>query len=110
MTQPVDLEALAALKEIMEDEFSSLVTIYLEDAAARLAQLDGLLAGGNLDEIRKHAHSLKGSSSNLGASLLTDLCFQLEQQAKDNQSEGLGGLLTQIDAEFIQVKDALENC
>jgi len=110
MTQPVDLEALAALKDIMEDEFTALVQTYLADAQARVTLLHELLSKQDLDEIRKNAHSLKGSSSNLGASLLTDLCFQVEQQSKDNQLEGLNTLLSQIDEEFVLVKEALENC
>lgn len=110
MTQPVDLEALAALKDIMEDEFTSLVQTYLTDAQTRIALLHELLAAQDLDEIRKNAHSLKGSSSNLGASLLTDLCFQVEQQSKENQAEGLDVLLKQVSEEFTLVKEALENC
>lgn len=110
MTQPVDLEALAALKDIMEDEFTALVETYLADAQARVLLLHELLSQNDLDEIRKNAHSLKGSSSNLGASLLTDLCFQVEQQSKNNQSDGLNTLLLQIDEEFLLVKEALVNC
>jgi len=110
MTQAVDLEALAALKDIMEDEFTALVQTYLADTEARVALLHELLTQQDFDEIRKNAHSMKGSSSNLGASLLTDLCFQVEQQSKGNHLDGLDTLLSQIDEEFLLVKEALENC
>ena len=110
MTHPVDLEALAVLKEIMEDEFTALVHTYLTDAQGRIALMHELLEQQNLDEISKNAHSLKGSSSNLGASLLTDLCFQVEQRSKKDQTEGLDMLIKQIHEEFLLVKEALENC
>ncbi len=108
MTSSVDTETLTMLKEVMEDDFDTLITTYLEDVTTRLPQLKAALASQNCEDLRHGAHSLKGSSSNLGASPLAELCLKVEMLAKDGSVEGVESLLAQIETEFQQVKLQLE--
>lgn len=108
MKGSVDTETLSMLKEVMEDDFSELITTYIDDATSRVEQLSSFLNDKDSEALRHCAHSLKGSSSNLGATALSDLCFEIESRAKDNQLAEVGLYIEQIAEEFLSVKSALE--
>lgn len=82
MAAYLDAVQIAELVELMGDDFDSLVEAYLRDSADRISQLDQALTDGNFDQVRRQAHSLKGSSSNLGALQLAKRCQQLESLAQ----------------------------
>jgi PAS domain S-box-containing protein len=62
---------------------------------------------GNLDDLRRAAHTLKGNSSQVGAVHLSSLCFDLEQAAKTGSLESAAVMIELIQAEFTCVKDSL---
>jgi HPt (histidine-containing phosphotransfer) domain-containing protein len=66
----VDLAILQEVHEIMDGddgaEFRELIQTYLANATEYLAALAQALAEGNIRAIQRTAHSLKGSSGNLG--------------------------------------------
>ena len=107
MTGSVDTETLNMLKEVMEDDFNALISTYLDDAGTRIPQLQTLLEEANAEELRHCAHSLKGSSSNLGAMPLSELCFEVETRAKEQQLGEVEPFLRQIEQEYEQVKTIL---
>ncbi len=109
MTDAVDTDTLAVLREVMEDDFDVLVQTFLDDARERIPQLRSLLAGGDCEGLRQMAHSLKGSSGNLGAAPLSALCFQVEQCAKDRRIDGLEDTLAAIETEFQRVTLQLQS-
>ena len=108
-TMHVDVEVLQELKEVMEDEFETLVNTFLSDSTQRIAALQSALADGNLDELMKSAHSFKGSCGNMGAPYLAELCRQLEENSRSGISDGSDQLISQIIETFSHVKDLLEN-
>ncbi len=108
MTGSVDTETLTMLKDVMEDDFPQLITTYLDDASARIGQLSDLIAAADHEELRHCAHSLKGSSSNLGAMPLSELCFEIETKAKEQQLDGIEPCVDNIKQEFEVVKSVLE--
>ena len=74
----IDPVMLLTLQEIMEDEYPSLLDTYLNDCDERLRLLQAALGDADPHALREAAHSFKGSSRNLGASQLAELCQQLE--------------------------------
>ncbi|MEL7399321.1 MAG: Hpt domain-containing protein [Pseudomonadota bacterium] len=108
MTQSIDSDNLEMLKEVMEDEFGLLLQTYIEDCQSRIPQMKEQLAGTKVDELRRNAHSLKGSSSNIGAIPLSDLARQLEDLAAAGGLEGASELVDQISIEFETVHEALK--
>ncbi len=103
----LDKSSLMALKEIMGSDFKNLIDIFIEDSEARIKQLGNLLKTDNADEIRKMAHSIKGSSGNLYATRMSDFCLDLEKQAHENDLRNANTLHQQIAEEFILVKNEL---
>ncbi|KEQ18186.1 response regulator [Endozoicomonas numazuensis] len=81
----LDMMTLNTLKEIMEEEFDSLVESYLEDAPSLLKDIQNASKEADLQIMIRAAHTLKSSSNNLGASLLAGFSLQVEKLGKDNQ-------------------------
>ncbi|MGI9280662.1 MAG: response regulator [Endozoicomonas sp.] len=81
----LDMVTLNTLKEIMEEEFDSLVDSYLEDAPSLLKDIQNASKEADLQIMIRAAHTLKSSSNNLGASLLAGISLEVEKLGKDNQ-------------------------
>jgi len=104
----LDEEALAELRDVMEDEFEVLIQTYLADSRDRIRSLREALKAGNADAFTKTAHSLKGSCINIGAPRLGELCQKAEAAGKESRMEDAPALLDAIDGEFQQVTEGLD--
>jgi len=104
----LDIEQLAELKEVLEDEFQVLINTYLKDAEFRLALIQDGLDTQNYEAVRLAAHSLKGASANVGATILTSLCEQLEHDCKIKQYTSLHNIFAKTTIEFSHVKRSLQ--
>ena len=105
----VDVEALAELKDIMEDEFDILIETFVNDSEAKISTLSDVIAAGDAEELRKVAHSLKGSSSNVCAAQFSEYARQLEHMGKEGETAGAPEVFEQLKAEFSNVVDTLRN-
>lgn len=105
----VDIDALAELKDIMEDEFDILIDTFVNDSEAKIETLSQVIAAADAEELRKVAHSLKGSSSNVCAAQFSELARQLEHMGKEGSTEGADAIFEQLKQEFAQVVDTLRN-
>jgi HPt (histidine-containing phosphotransfer) domain-containing protein len=103
----LDYETLNTLRQVMEDDFDLLIDTFIQDSNDRISVLRGVISGTNADPIRRAAHSFKGSSSNIGAIRLMDLCSNLEKKAMSNKLEQLDQDLREIEDEFAQVQELL---
>lgn len=101
----LDEEALAELKDVMEDEFPVLIETYINDSRERISALDEAIQACDMEECRKTAHSFKGSCINIGAPRLGDICFRAEQAARESRSEECARYLSQIEEEFRRVRE-----
>lgn len=105
----LDIGALQDLKEIMESEFETLVNTFIADSQSKIDELTSVIAQQDSDELRKVAHSLKGSSSNVCAFRLSEFARQLEMMGKDGAMAGAEGVLANLKAEFTIVSGILNN-
>jgi HPt (histidine-containing phosphotransfer) domain-containing protein len=101
----VDRTVLSALQEVMEEGYPDLLDIFLADSEERLKVLRTADSGDLLVET---AHSFKGSSSNMGALRLTELCHQLELQARSLPWAAVQELVREIDREFAGIRPLYE--
>ena len=78
----VDLEVLRSYEKIQidgePDLIVELIDLYLQDAPRRLAIMKLSLTETNWLSLKREAHSLRGSSGNLGASKMALVCDQIE--------------------------------
>ncbi|MCH8544481.1 MAG: TIGR04282 family arsenosugar biosynthesis glycosyltransferase [Alcanivorax sp.] len=111
----LDHALVAELRDIMGAEFPMLVQAYLRDAGARLEELRALVAGGadaaRDEALRRAAHTLKGSSSNLGAVRVAALCAALEAVMAGPDPAHSGGdanrLIAELEDATAEASDAL---
>ena len=97
----LDDQLVNELRDIMGAEFPVLVHAWLRDAEARLSELHTLMNGPVAPDhaaIRRAAHSLKGSSSNLGAVRVSRLCAQLEASAEKHEAVSAERLSALVEA------------
>ncbi|KEF31929.1 Hpt domain protein [Marinobacter nitratireducens] len=104
----LDEEALAELQDVMEDEFEVLIHTFINDSRDRIAGLRHAATNGDADAFAKMAHSFKGSSINIGAPHLGELCLVAEKAGKAQSLEDSESMLSNIEEEFRTVTDMLE--
>lgn len=108
MTDTVlDQQLVRELRDIMGDDFDNLVAAFVRDGRERLAGLREA-CGGDPEHLQQLAHSFKGSSSNLGALEMTELCLALEQHAVDQARAEQ--LLDQLEVAYQRACEALGAC
>jgi len=82
----LDRHALDAIRGLQNDSAPDLlarvVHVYFESAPSLIERLRTGLAAHDTEAVRVAAHSLKSSSANLGATVLADMCKQLELAAR----------------------------
>jgi HPt (histidine-containing phosphotransfer) domain-containing protein len=103
----IDLKTFNLLKESMGEEIvPALVTTFLRDAAAQIAQMREAVAASDADSFRRAAHSLKSSAATMGASDLSALARELEVMGQ-NKDLGVGNRLEVLEEAFGLVKNTL---
>lgn len=103
----LDKEVVSELQDVMGQDFQMLVDSFHRDGEQRLEALHSAFAAGDLETLRRQAHSFKGSSGNLGAVRVFDLCMQLESLAREGETGQVSDLLTRLRDAFDQACEAL---
>jgi len=106
---PVAIENLRMINPDDGGEFvRELIDIFLADTPRRLAEIESALASGNAADLTRAAHTIKGSASNFGATRLSALAKEIEQQGKGSALAAARTALPALRAEFARVQPALE--
>lgn len=87
---------LEQLGSVIGDELLSVLTLFRTEALSIAQQLTEALEQDDRKRVRLLAHSLKGSSSNLGANALLDCCKRLEDNALTGTTVELNGFLQEL--------------
>jgi len=99
------------LKELGGDDPSFLTEVilqFLHEGPDHVAVIRHTVRDGNVDALMNAAHTFKGSCRNMGALLLGDLCFFLEQKGRTGEANGLEDVLKELEHEYSRVHVALE--
>lgn len=81
--------------------------LFLEKAPQQIQKMKDAFSCGDASLLERHAHTLKGGSSNIGASKFSDEAFHLELAAKGGDMDKCGLLLEQIEREMVNLQTAL---
>jgi HPt (histidine-containing phosphotransfer) domain-containing protein len=108
----VDLAVLAGLEgaqvEGEPDIVVELMELYLEDASGKLAAMHEDLVEKGGRSVGRFAHSLRGSSANLGARRVAALCEGLERMVEGDPSCSMGVLLNRLELALACVRRVFE--
>jgi HPt (histidine-containing phosphotransfer) domain-containing protein len=112
----VDVSVLGTLRDVMGGEYPALLDVFIKDSEKRVGELNQLISApgfsaesaAHLKPLGMMAHSFKGSSGNMGAARLTELCRLLEEHARSQASASstvINQLVQAITDEFSVVRD-----
>jgi HPt (histidine-containing phosphotransfer) domain-containing protein len=108
----IDPEAIENLRALTPDDPDSflreIIGIFLDDTPARIADLRKSLASADQSEFTRAAHSIKGSSSNLGANQLRAIAAELEHRGKVEGIAALSSRVDDLETAFASARLALE--
>jgi PAS domain S-box-containing protein len=93
---------------IADDVEDWLAEPYLKEESEIRAELQEALESGDAQRLAFAAHKFKGSAGTVGATTLSALCTQLEQQAKLGSLEGLDGLVERLETAADAVRVAVQ--
>ncbi len=98
------LEGLKKFQQTGEPDFvTELIDLFLDDTAVQLESLRVAVSKNDVPEVRRLAHLVKGSSGNIGATGLAELCQEMEKLEEVSAT-----LVSKLEEEFLQVAEAFK--
>ncbi|MBN1149482.1 MAG: Hpt domain-containing protein [Anaerolineales bacterium] len=105
----IDPEAWETMKSMTEPAFLvELIEVFLSDSPQLIEQMRAGLASGEIEIVRRAAHSLKSNSASFGANRLAEAARDLEMLAKSGVLDGAGSKLEAIQGEYRLILPLLE--
>ena len=108
----VNLTELQAFCSSIDEDSTKILSLlancYLEEALKLLEAMKLAIAQADTQTLKRVAHTLKGSSANLSAAPLAQLCGRLEGMSTSGELDQASTLLAQIEGEYDRVKNTLQ--
>jgi HPt (histidine-containing phosphotransfer) domain-containing protein len=107
----LDPEAIELLRSLGSDEdrddfLREVVGIFLVDTPNRIDEMENAYQAGDAQRFMRTAHSLKGSSANIGAIEVKNLSGILELRSREAGLAGLQPILADLRVAFDRAKEA----
>ena len=104
----IDMSVLLGFEEAQcegePDLIVELIDLYLADVPQQLSAMrDGVLKSDR-DSLKRAAHTLKGSSANLGVNAVTVLCEELELTDSSESFQSSNILINRLEQTFARVR------
>lgn len=111
MAEVLDMSVLEELMSFADDGdpelLVDLVHMFLEDGPSKVKAVIQGLELGDFDKAERAAHSLKGSSGNLGARRLQDVCEKLQNSTRHHQLSESQQLVPELSSSYAEAEVAL---
>jgi HPt (histidine-containing phosphotransfer) domain-containing protein len=110
MAEPVVLDpaVLSTLRNLTPpgepDVLTEILQMFLQEVPVRIDRLRNAWTAGNIEEMRRAAHSLKGSAGNIGAHALHAVCTELDDKGRSGDVAPIPGLVDALGIEFGKVE------
>jgi len=105
----VDENVLDEFIKFMGDEGKDLardlIDMYLKNSPKMLDSIHADLRTNNVDQLKTHIHTLKGSSAQLGVVGVASLCRSIEDVILEGRFSELDDLISQLDETYSKVTD-----
>ena len=108
MSQPLDHKMLAHLKSVIGDNLAPILKTYLEITPALVKELETAIKQANAPDIKRHAHTLKGSSANIGALDLPNLCLEMETFARNSDIKKAEAMYPRVKQAYNELETAIK--
>jgi len=98
----------ATLGKQADGMLPGLIEQFYQDVDRLLGEAQEAFDQGQIDDLRRAAHTLKSTSATFGAVALSAVARELEYLARDGVLEGASDLIARAKVEFARAKNALE--
>jgi len=103
----MDFKELAENLELEENELLELVGLFVETAYSDLNELQSAIEDGDTEKAARVAHSIKGTSANLGLTEIFEFAKRIEMNVRNNDLLGATGAADRIKEELDRIAKAL---
>jgi two-component system, sensor histidine kinase and response regulator len=86
------------------DVLAEILAVFLEEVPKKVRALQAAVDAGDAAQAARLAHSLKGSSGNIGARSLLELCRRMDDLAKTGDLSGAAPIVAALTGEFHRVE------
>jgi HPt (histidine-containing phosphotransfer) domain-containing protein len=113
MAEPVvlDRRVIETLRQLTPpgepDVLTEVLQMFLQEVPPRIERLRNAWTAGNIQEVYRAAHSLKGSAGNIGAQRLLGVCKQLDEMGRAGDLEHSAPLVDALATEYGKVADEI---
>ena len=105
----LDPEVLANLRNLGDAELlAELAGMFFDDVTSRLGELREAVEAGDAAGVERVAHTLKGSSGNMGAVRMSGICAELQDVGASGDLTRAPDLLAGLEEQYGRVRPALE--
>ena len=104
----MDFKVLGANLGLEEFEFIELVELFVSTAKQDLQKLTAAYQSRDFEAVAESAHSLKGSSGNLGFMELSALSKNAEDKGRKNDLSGFAEIIDSMSQQIGKIKECLE--
>jgi two-component system, sensor histidine kinase and response regulator len=102
-------DAAAALERLDGDEelFRALVNVFQQDSVELFEQLLSRLAAGQVRDVERAAHSLRGLAANFDAKEAVEAAFLIEETARCGSLVGIEPRIQELGTRLAELRGAL---
>ena len=106
MAEPavLDRAVMATLRQLTTpgepDVLTEVLQLFLQEVPPRIDRLRIAYAAGNIEEVYRAAHSLKGSAGNIGAERLMGVCRKLDEMGRAGDLTDAAPLVAALGLEY----------
>ncbi len=105
----IDLETWETMKSMGDRDFLvEMINLFNSDTPDLIAQMQSGLAAGDIETVRRAAHSLKSNAASFGAGRLSAAARELEMLARSGSFDGAAFRLAAVEAEYRLLAPRLE--
>ncbi len=97
------------MERVLGDEelAKELINSFLEDTPAQLKNLKAMIEAGDVSDVERLAHSIKGASANLGGEVLRSAAYGVEKAAKAGNLDSARELMPELERQFGLLREAM---
>ena len=101
----VDMDHAREITDGDMEFLKELIEIFKADCPEKLAGISRAIKEKDFNALDETAHSLKGSSGNLGLTCLYEIFWKLEKMGKSENIEGANKILKELEEELERFKN-----
>jgi HPt (histidine-containing phosphotransfer) domain-containing protein len=113
MTEPpvLDPSVMETLRQLTPpgepDVLTEVLQMFLQEVPPRIERLRNAWAAGDIQEVHRAAHSLKGSAGNIGAQRLLAVCRDLDDRSRTADEAATAASVAALAVEFDKVEEEI---